>query len=458
MIPATKSATAIRRRLLVLLLPPLTAVILAGIYADYRVAMISASKAYDQRLADRALALATLLSVERGEIRVLAPQLPQSAPGNDFSYSIRGPQQQLLAGNLLLVEAPPGKSGLSYADTPLGGRTLRTTTYRLPTDAGTAVITVAGADDSRNGLVRFALGSTFLTRFIELDITLLLVWIGVHVGLEPLRAMRRQIEARSARDLLPLDVASAPTEVRPLVSALNQLFDMLRESARSQRQFVADTAHQLRTPIAGLMGNLELLMREPTAAAIHARLSALHEGMSRLAHSANQLLALASAEASANLADRFRPVELQALVERVVELNIDRAAKSGLDLGAELGAASVEGSARLLEEMLGNLVDNALNYSRNGGSVTVRSGIVQNRPYLEVEDDGPGIPESERVRVRQRFYRLPGTAGRGCGLGLAIVEEIARVHTAVLTINAGANGLGTRVRVQFPETVNSIAV
>jgi two-component system sensor histidine kinase TctE len=241
-----------------------------------------------------------------------------------------------------------------------------------------------------------------------------------------------------------------PAEVRPLVDALNLLFEMLSESAHSQRRFVADTAHQLRTPIAGLLGHLELLMREQAAAPLQSRLAALHDELTRLAHSANQLLALARADPSANLADNFESIELKSLAERVLEQHFDRSVEAGIDMGAEAQPARVNGSARLLEDLLGNLVDNALNYTPKAGRVTVRSGFQDGSPYLEVEDDGPGIPEAERVRVRQRFYRLPGTPGRGCGLGLAIVEEISQQHRAILTIEAGANGQGTRIRVQFP--------
>src|SRR5262249_35703677 len=157
-----------------------------------------------------------------------------------------------------------------------------------------------------------------------------------------------------------LDASTVPAEVQPLVAALNLLFDMLGEAARSQRQFVADTAHQLRTPITGLLGHLELLMNEPAAAGLQVRLRALHDGMSHLAHSANQLLRLARADPSASLADQFTRVDLKALVEHAVELNVSRAVHSDHDLGAEAGTASVQGNARLLEDLLGNLIDNAL--------------------------------------------------------------------------------------------------
>jgi two-component system sensor histidine kinase TctE len=262
--------------------------------------------------------------------------------------------------------------------------------------------------------------------------------------------LQREIEARSARELRPLEAASVPTEVRPLVDALNLLFEMLSAAARAQRQFVADTAHQLRTPIAGLLGSLQVLIKEPVAAPLQTRLASLHEGVHRLSHSANQLLVLARADPSTSLADGFHRTDLKAVADRIVERNIDRAVECGLDLGAESLPASVDANARLLEDLLGNLVDNALKYTPSGGRVTVRCGYEAVQPYLEVEDDGPGIPESERVRVRERFYRLPGSPPGGCGLGLAIVEEICRHHGARLSIETGSGGRGTRIRALFP--------
>jgi two-component system sensor histidine kinase TctE len=159
---------------------------------------------------------------------------------------------------------------------------------------------------------------------------------------------------------------------------------------------------------------------------------------------------LARAEPVSALHENFKPVALKSLVEQLVERYIDRADKAGIDLGADALASSVTGDAGLLEDLLENLIDNALKYAPAGGHVTVRCGLDGSAPYLEVEDDGPGIPETERGRVRERFYRLPGSAGIGCGLGLAIVDEIARVHGAAFSIGAGPQGRGSRMRVRFP--------
>jgi two-component system, OmpR family, sensor histidine kinase TctE len=457
------SATpSIRRRLLIFLLPPLTALLLVGVFVDYRAALIFARKTYDQRLTDAALSLAAQLAAGGDELQAQLPtqrRLPTSGVDRDpdFSYSITGPHGRLIAGNPQLHNAPRSGSNPSFADTALAGKDVRVASYELPTATGTITVNIAGPDDSRTGPARFVLGSTWLIGFIQLDITLLLVWIGVHFGLKPLLDVRRDIEARSARELQPLELANVPAEVRPLVEGLNMLFEMLTEAARAQRQFVADTAHQLRTPIAGLLGHLDVLMREPAAAALQDRLASLHEGMSRLAHSANQLLALARAEPAMNLADRFETVDVKGVVERVLERNIDRSIESQHDLGAEAQPAEVTGSVRLLEDLLGNLVDNALHYTPAGGHITVRCGSRDGQSYLEVEDDGPGIAPSERTRVRERFYRSPGSSGHGCGLGLAIVDEISRLHEANLTIDSGANGRGTRITVSFRHSHPAVA-
>ncbi len=450
----SRSGGSIRRRLLILLLPVLFVLMIAGVFANYRAAMLFVSSAYDQRLADEARSLAASVRADGGALRA-DPQLAEigassaTRPGA-IRFSIRGPRGELLAGNPRLAAAPAGAANPSYADVQLGEQALRVATYRLDTALGIATIDVAEPAALRAGPGHFILTSTWLMDFIQVDVTLLLVWIAVHYGLKPLLAVRRQIEARSARELQPLRAADVPSEVRPLVDALNLLFDMLRESSRSQRRFVADTAHQLRTPIAGLLGQLELLMREPGAAALRERLTLLHEGMARLAHSANQLLALARADPSARVADRLESVDLPRLVGRAVELNLRRAIESGQDLGADAQAAEVDGMPRLLEDLLGNLVDNALSYTPRNGRITVRCGVADGTPFLEVEDDGPGIPASERARVLERFYRIPGAPGHGCGLGLAIVDEIARLHDAAVTLDAGAGGRGTRARVRFP--------
>jgi two-component system sensor histidine kinase TctE len=264
------------------------------------------------------------------------------------------------------------------------------------------------------------------------------------------RKLREEIAARSPLDLRPIDDSTVPREIAPVVITLNRLFTTLTASAQSQRQFIANTAHQLRTPITGLQAQLDLIVAEPAAAPIQHRLTTLQEGIRQLAHSANQLLALARADPAVNITTRKQSVRLDAIAADVAARYIDRALRSDIDLGVDLKPSSILGDSSLLDDLLSNLVDNALKYTPAGGSVTISVGEQHGKPYLTVEDTGAGIQESERKRVRQRFYRTPNSPGHGSGLGLAIVDEIARIHDAALEIETGSTGAGTKVSIRFP--------
>jgi two-component system, OmpR family, sensor histidine kinase TctE len=458
MIRVPKSAPSIQRRLLWFLLPPLAVLMLVGVYANYRAATAFVESAYDERLGDAAMALAGSVIKEGQRLRVDPGTVPTTAHRADhlvdLRYAIVSSSGELLAGTRdVPIAAASVSANPTFTDAVVSGERLRIASYRINIARDMAIISVAESAAQRAVPGRFILASTWLMDFIQLDVTLLIVWLGVHFGLKPLLSLRRQIEAGSPRALKHLDATAVPGEVKPLVEALNLLFDVLAEAARSQRRFVADTAHQLRTPITGLLGNLELLMKEPGALPLRPRLQALHTGMENLARSANQLLALARADPSTSFAEQFDSVDLQALAGRIVEINVDRALNAGLDLGVEAASVAVRGNVRLLEDLLGNLVDNAIHYTPRDGHVTVRVGMRAGRPCLEVEDDGPGIAEDQRGRVRERFYRIPGSSGHGCGLGLAIVSEIAEAHGAQFTLESGGAGKGTRARVLFRSPV-----
>ena len=291
--------------------------------------------------------------------------------------------------------------------------------------------------------------STLLWDFVQLDVTLVLVWVGIRLGLRPVTKLRDEIAARSPQDLRPMDETAVPREIAPLVVNLNRLFSTLRSSVQSQQEFIANTAHQLRTPITGLRAQLDLLIAEPAAAPIQGRLVTLEEGIKQLAHSANQLLTLARADPRVNVATKKRSVRLDAIVGDVAARYFDRALQSNIDLGVETVAVQVVADPALLDDLLSNLVDNALKYTPNGGCVTLSAGKDGGRPFLAVDDTGVGIPPEERQRVRQRFYRMPNSRGHGSGLGLAIVDEIARFHDAALILESGPTGRGTRALLKF---------
>jgi two-component system sensor histidine kinase TctE len=451
----------IRRRLLLLLLPALAILMLLGGLADYWIAVATTRNAYDQALASAALAAAASMHSDDGKLQINAAQRAAVTRGPDAEgstlYAITGPGGELIAGTAGLPAAPVSSAragtrgeGVSFRDADYQGLKLRVASLRSRSDAGPITITVAETLQRRASTQRVMLLGKLLVDFAELDVTLLLIWIGVFFGLRPLARLRERVEEQSASTLQRFDAAEAPGELRPLILALNHLLELRHDAALSQRRFVADAAHQMRTPVTGLLAQLELLLQSPAAIAVQGELAAINRGVKQLAHTANQLLALARAEPVSAVGEGFKPVALRPLVEQLVERNIDRAVSAGLDLGVEARAAQVIGDAWLLEDLLGNLVDNALKYTPSGGRVTVRCGVEQGQPFLEVEDDGAGIPESERTRVRERFYRLPGSPGTGCGLGLAIVDEIARAHHATFSIGVPAVGRGARMRIRFP--------
>lgn len=448
----------IRRRLLLLLLAPLSVLLAVGIVFDYASGTSPVRDAYDQALANTALGLAARVRVNEGG--TIEPDLPHQAIAmlradkyDEIYYLVLGPHGEFVAGDSGLPVAPTDRSNPAFRDAQFNDELIRVCSYQLHVAAGTVTVSVAETQHKRNSATQQMLTGIILTDTLQFIAILILVWLGVRYGLRPLLALRDQIAERSARDLAALNETHVPGEVRPLTRALNRLFATVREAAFAQQRFLANAAHQLRTPLAGLQAQLELLADDPEAGALRGRLGNIHDGARRVAHTANQLLALARADSSANATDDFRTLDLRDLCEDVVAEQYDRALLRELDLGVEAESAHVHGSAWLLRELLVNLVDNAIGYTPPRGRITVRCGMTANgdddtpSPFLEVEDDGPGIPKGDRARVLERFYRAPGARGDGTGLGLAIVDEISRAHGAVLEIDAGADECGTRIRV-----------
>ena len=406
----------------------------------------------DRRLKEASNALMAHVVVKNGQVSVDAdPQIKPPLPAPDsVKYAMRDTQGRLLAGDPQLpVAGMSSDSSQVFAMAQMEHRSLRTLTTRFDTRAGVVMITAADVRPAADPAARFGFMSTLLWDFVQLDVTLVLVWVGIQLGLRPVKRLRDEIADRSPLDLRPIE-SSVPREIAPVVVTLNRLFAMLRAAVQSQQQFIANTAHQLRTPITGMQAQLDVLVAEPAAQPIRSRLLTLQEGARQLAHSANQLLTLARADPAANVAAKNQPVDLKAIVGEVAAKFFDRALQANIDLGIDARPATVHADPSLLDDLLSNLVDNALKYTPAEGSVTVSAGVQNERPFLAVEDTGSGIPEADRQRVRQRFYRLPNSPGHGSGLGLAIVEEIARLYGASVSIGTGAKNTGTRILVLFP--------
>ncbi len=451
---------SISRRLIFWLAIPLLLMALCGALVHYFNSVAPGVISSDRRLRQAANILMAHVLIKNGQVTLDdnsngKPPLPAA---DSIKYALRDIRGGLLAGDAQLPFVPmSNETSQLFAMSQVDLRSLRTLTTRFDTRAGVIFITVADAHSQTDSAARYGFMSTLLWDFVQLDVTLVLVWVGIQLGLRPVKRLRDEIAERSPLDLRPIVESSVPREIAPLAVTLNRLFATLRASAQSQQQFIANTAHQLRTPITGMQAQLDLLAAEPAALPVKDRLLTLQEGIRQLARAANQLLTLARADPSANIAIKNQRVDLSALVGEVVAKFFDRALQSDIDLGVDIQPAQVLADPSLLDDLLSNLVDNALKYTPARGSVTVSAGTQNNRPFLAVEDTGPGIPEPERQRVRLRFYRLPNSPGHGSGLGLAIVDEIARLYGAQATIGAGTDGRGTKVLVQFAEMGSSDA-
>ena len=445
--------SSISRQLIFWLAVPLMLLALCGALVHYFNNVAPGVISSDRRLKEASNALMRRVQVADGQLTLDAnPSGGPAPPLPDFvKYAVRDPQGHLLIGDPQIPAVPMNSANAQLlAMAQIDHRSARTLTTRFDTRAGVVIITVADARPTAEPAARFGFMGTLLWDFVQLDITLVLVWVGIQIGLRPVRKLRDEIAARSPLDLRPIVESSVPREIAPVVVKLNRLFTMLRSSVQSQQQFIANTAHQLRTPITGMQAQLDILIGEPAAQPISGRLRTLQESVRQLAHSSNQLLSLGRADPAANMAAKNQSVVLSAIVGEVVAKFIDRALQSNIDLGVEVQPVSILADPSLLDDLLSNLVDNALKYTPAGGSITVSAGARNGSPYLAVEDNGPGIPEQERQRVRQRFYRLPNSPGHGSGLGLAIVDEIAQLYGASMTIGPGSSGRGTKVLLQFP--------
>jgi len=452
--------------LLKALLPPVATLLVAGAAGAYFVSLEPASEAYDQALVDVGIALGERIRSTGAAVSFDLPgaaeQVLRTDKYDSIYYSVRRADGSALAGDPGLPPLPAlqePEDGVVRYDGEYLGQKIRVAALLVPCGGGTCTVQVAETTNKRRKLARNIVLSSLGPELLITLATLAIVWFGVKRGLAPLEDLSAEIRSRSARDLRPIDPAHAPEEARPLVGALNQLFGQVAESSGNQQRFLANAAHQLRTPLAGLQAHTEIALTQDVPEAHRAQLEQVHRATIRTARLANQLLALARAEPGGYRA-ATKPVNLRAVVEDAADEWVHRAMVKEIDLGFDLADARLSGDAMLLREALANLVHNALEYTPQGGHVTVTTGMRNAEAFLggprndcaflEVEDDGAGIPPAEREQVLERFYRVPGTAGTGSGLGLSIVREIAQVHGATISIHAGAHGRGCKVGLTFP--------
>jgi two-component system, OmpR family, sensor histidine kinase TctE len=444
--------TSIRRRLLTFLISSLLLMVSGAAIVTYWVAQRSANDAYDRSLLDPALDIADNVSVDATGAHVDLPQKALEALVYDqvdkVIYQVRSPTNAIIDG---VTDLPPP---LSFATEPhfffdgiYRGEKIRVAALRTRNGY---VVQVGETLHKRNRLVGEILVAELVPTLLIALGSIALAWLGVARGLIPLEHLRTELLNRAPRDLRPLEKAAVPIEIAPVVNAFNQLLDHLRDANTMQQRFLANAAHQLRTPLAGLQMHLELLLRQDLPADVRPELERMHSATVRASRLANQLLALAKAEIAPDHGREFEILDLRTIADAAARDWASKAIARNIDLGFSLERAVIRGDPLLLPELIDNLIDNALRYTSAGGSVTVSTGCEQDIPYLSVEDTGPGIPRSERSKVLERFYRIAGTPGEGSGLGLAIVQEVVDRHGGTLEITNRSDLGGTCVRVMFP--------
>jgi signal transduction histidine kinase len=338
-------------------------------------------------------------------------------------------------------------AGLSRA--LLGGEAWRVYTMVL----ADGVVQTAQRDSTRRDLAGESAAKVVPPMLLLAALTTGLVIFALRRGLESVDATASDVAARSAQSLEPIPTAEVPREILPLVAAVNGLMGRLSNALTAQRRFLADAAHELRTPAAALRLQLQLLERSTDEATRTAAMAALRSGVDRSQHLIEQLLQVARSGPEGEPMHPV-PVDLGALARQVVAGMSARADERQVDLGARVeGRVIVTGDAAQLTILLNNLVDNALRYTPAGGVVDLAAGLREGRPALVVSDSGPGIAADERERVFDRFYRgarARAVAPSGSGLGLAIVRAIADRHGAQLSLHDAGRGTGLQVRVAFP--------
>ncbi len=409
-----------------------------------------AGKPFDRALEYNVGELATLVKVQNRQVSFSLPlparQLLRADESDTVYYLILGARGEYLSGERDLPLPPddeaPFFDAVHIRDAEYRGTDVRVAYTWVKLDlpqARPALVQVAESLDKRAVLATEIVKGVMLPQFIILPLAVLLVWVGLAYAIKPLNRLEERIRARKPDDLSPLDEHSIPLEVAPLVASVNDLLQRLKNSINHQKRFLADAAHQLKTPLAGLRMQADLAQREG-ASAVELKLSLRQIGAAskRATHTVNQLLALARAEEGGTTMAR-QHCDLAELTIEVVQDCLPRAMDKAIDLGYEgirpgADGAVLEGNATLLKEMVRNLVDNAINYTPSSaeqpGVITVR---VLADPFgkvlmVQVEDSGPGIPQAERELVFKPFYRALGSEVDGSGLGLPIVVEIAHIH------------------------------
>lgn len=432
-----------------------------SVVMTYQVADSIANQPYDEQLANDARAVAQLLTFNKGRASLnyqgVARDLLRVDARDRIFYQVIGFDGQLVAGDADIPWADVPDAGepgaVKFRDEEIIGEEVRVAYGYFPVaDSGKlALVQIAETRKKRQGLAASMVSGVIVPQFVIVPLAVLLVYLGLARGITPLQRLQQELRRRSPSDLTPVSTEGIPEEIRPLIESMNGVMKRLDDNLYAQRRFIADAAHQLKTPLTGLRTQTELALRETDPQALLRALRHVGVSAERLSHLTQQLLSLARAEATTEKAGKFAPLDLTELARSVAEQWVHQALARRIDFGYEGPdvPVSVVGSEFLLREALNNLLDNALKYTPSGGQVTLR--VSQDaEAQIQVEDSGPGIPEAHRERVFERFYRGSHTDVEGSGLGLSIVREVAELHGGKVIVGVPESHGGTVVTMTLP--------
>ena len=439
------------------------------------VAQDIAGKPFDRALEFNVQALAKFVMVKNNQVQFNltgpAREILRADDTDLVYYQVRGARGEYLAGEHNLPAPPDDDKAVDgevrLREDKINGEDVRVAHTWIRVDvksdskaSSQVLVQVAETLEKRKTLATEIVKGTMVPQFVTLPLAVLLVWLALVRGIKPLAQLEKRIRARKPDDMSPLDDNAVPEEVAPLVSSINDLLSRLKVSLTTQKRFLADAAHQLKTPLAGLRMQADLAQRETNADELKKSLKHIGKSSVRATHTVNQLLALARAEATGRSLTK-QPLDLVSIAGEVLADSVPRALEKQLDMGYDGPApggllTQLEGNPTLLKELVRNLLDNAIAYTPEKGQVTLRlmSDPSSGALVLLVEDSGPGIPAAERELVFQPFYRALGTNVDGSGLGLAIVVQIANQHDAAVSIEDALltghpESPGTRIAVRF---------
>ncbi|WP_246542104.1 sensor histidine kinase [Collimonas antrihumi] len=460
--PNTRPLRSLRTQLLLWLLVPLILFVGFNIWVTYTNAIQMATVVHDRMLLGSARIIAEQIHYEDDVFQVMIPpaalELFQSDSHDRVYYRVVAANGTLLAGQLDLPD-PPHKPrseeavyfNASFRDDPVRIVAFSQPVFGIPAQ-GAVLIEVAQTLHSYKALSDRMWGHTVLQQLAILVLVVFLLLLGLRHGLAPMMRLRDRVQRRKPGALDPLDTAPVPTELAPLVHAINDYVQRLDDHMSAHGRFIANASHQLRTPLTVLNTQVNYGLRSDDAQTKDAALRAINKGVQHGIRLVNQLLTLSNAETGIGHPLRQTDVNLIEIVQTVLEELATLAQTKSIDLGFEFHGAPVmvHATPSMLEELVANLVDNALRYTPAGGIVTITVTGDETVTRLCVEDNGPGIPVAEREHVFDRFYRLHQDRSDGSGLGLAIVREIALASQAEIVLSCPATGKGLIVTVSFP--------